>query len=224
MVAGADEDQIGWLVDTALALGIEMDHEQAERWTSAYRSEVDPSRVPLPTDEQSPASKGAEPLADYLERLTDEAYLHVEVSRDYRRALAAIYNVFRLTGRRAEAARLHDLTATPLAALAFVGATLEARTSDAPLGIAEEAARGEIDRLLMAAVAALDGPTQAAAVRSLLRLRDALGGRPIGADEAPTIGLRELHHAARFGEHVRQRLIALDSVRAYLDSLAAKHE
>lgn len=224
MVAGTDEDQIGWLVDTALALGIEMDHEQAERWTSAYRSEADPSRVPLPADGQTPAPSGAGPLADYLERLTDEAYLHVAVRHDYRRALAAIYNVFRLTGRRTEAAHLHALTATPLAALAFVGATLEARPSGTPPGTAEEAARVEIDRLLMAAVTALDGSTQAAAVRSLLRLRDALDGRPADADYGPTIGLRELRRAARFGEHVRQRLLELDSVRAYLDSLAAKHE
>jgi hypothetical protein len=223
-VAGADDEQIGWLVDAALALGIEMDREQAERWTTAYHREADAMHVPLPADEGLRAAGDAGPLTDYLERLTDEVHWHATTRRDYRRALAAIYNVFRLTGRRSEAAQVRALSGTPLAALAFVGAAIEARPRDAAAAADEEAARAEVDRLLMSAVIALDGSTRAAAVRGLLRLRDALGRPPAGAADRPAIGPGELHHAARFGEHVRRRLVSLDSVRAYLDSLATKHE
>lgn len=128
---------------------------------------------------------GADSVAEYVERLTEEVRKYTVKERNYGKAARRMYNVFRLTGRYAEAAYVRELFDEPVAALYQVAALLRTLDEAHAAGDAfdAEAMVAQVDGLIMSAIAALEGHAEAEMVRRLLRVRDAVSRRAeAGAD------------------------------------------
>jgi hypothetical protein len=164
---------------------------------------------------------GADLVADYVERLTDEVYRYTVTEPNYGRAARRMYNIFRLTGRHPEAAYLRELFDAPVTALSQLAVLLRApdEAADAGDSFETDATVVQVDQLIMSAIAALEGDAEVEIVRRLFRLRDAVGqpGRRGRRDVATA------HDDAMraVNEHLERRLRAVPTIKAYLDSLAA---
>ncbi len=162
----------------------------------------------------------AGPVADYVERLTDEVYAYTVSEPSHARAVHRIYNVLRLTGRDAEADRLRHLFAASAPELERLDAVIAA--IDAPVaaggGAGSDAVIAQLDQLIMALA---DEPD---VLPSLLRLRDALGrGTSPDASGRDIAALRD--EAARsVNRHVERLLTSVPGIRAFLENVAAMHE
>ncbi len=168
---------------------------------------------------------GADSVADYVERLTEEVHKYTVRAPDYGKAARRMYNIFRLTGRYAEAAYIRELFDEPVTALYQVAALLRTLDEAADAGdtFETDAMVGQIDELIMSAIAALEGRAEADMVRRLLHLRDAIGRRAEAKDRADDIaGVRDDAIRA-VNEYFERVLTAVPSIAAYLENVAATH-
>jgi hypothetical protein len=168
---------------------------------------------------------GADSVAEYVERLTDEVYKYTVKDPNYGKAARRMYNIFRLTGRYAEAAYIRELFDEPVTALYQVAALLRTldEAADADDTFETDAMVGQIDQLIMSAIAALEGRAEADMVRRLLNLRDAISRRAVAAERAEDIaGVRDDAMRA-VNEYFQRVLAAVPSIAAYLESVAATH-
>jgi hypothetical protein len=166
---------------------------------------------------------GADSVADYVETLTHEVWKYTVKDPNYGKAARRLYNVFRLTGRYAEAAYLRELFDEPVTALYQVAALL--RTLDEASGDGDafdtEAMVAQFDGLIMSSIGALEGPAEAEMVRLLLRLRDGFSrdsesaGRSADLEEARADAMREVD------AYFKRALDIVPSIKAFLDDLAA---
>ncbi len=166
---------------------------------------------------------GADSVADYVERLTDEVYKYTVKELNYGKAARRMYNIFRLTGRYPEAAYVRELFDEPVTALYQVAAFLRAleEAAAAEDAFASDVLVAQVDQLIMSAIAALEGQAEVSIVRRLLRLRDSISGRTTSATRADDMaGVR--HDALRaVNEYFERALRAVPSISDYLDSVAA---
>jgi hypothetical protein len=166
---------------------------------------------------------GADSVADYVETLTHEVWKYTVKDPNYGKAARRLYNVFRLTGRYAEAAYLRELFDEPVTALYQVAALL--RTLDEASGDGDafdtEALVAQFDGLIMSSIGALDGVAEADMVRILLRLRDgfsrdaATAGGSADLETARSDAMREVD------AYFKRALERVPSIKAFLDDLAA---
>lgn len=166
---------------------------------------------------------GADSVADYVERLTEEVYKYTVKEPNYGKAARRMYNIFRLTGRYAEAAYIRELFDEPVTALYQVAALLRALDEAADAGDAFEtdALVAQVDGLIMSAISALEGRAEAEMVRRLLRLRDAVSSRAESAARADDIaGMRDDAMRA-VNAYFERVLTAIPSIKRYLKSVAA---
>jgi len=165
----------------------------------------------------------ADSVDDYVKALEHEVYKYLVTSPNYGKVARRAYNIFRLTGRYADAAYLRELfdeSATALYQLSQLVSTVdEAATPGGEFDV--EMLIGHVDRLIMAAIAGLDGTTEAHVVEHLLHLRDTVSG--IGRDSDRTQDVRDVADAAlaAANTYFLDRLNAVDSIRAYLDAIRA---
>jgi hypothetical protein len=164
-------------------------------------------------------------VTDYLERLTDEVYRYTVDEPDYGRAARRMYNIFRLTGRYAEAAYIRESFDEPVPALYRVPALLRTLDEAADAGdtFEAEAMAGQIDQLIMSAIAALEGRAEVDMVRRLLRLRDAIGRRAGATHRADDITTVRDDAMGTVNDYFERVLTGVPSIKAYLASVAATH-
>jgi hypothetical protein len=188
----------------------------------AYFQEVYLETESIPLFSKLVKELSADSVADYVETLTHEVWKYTVKDPNYGKAARRLYNVFRLTGRYAEAAYLRELFDEPVTALYQVAALL--RTLDeASAGedaFDTEAMVAQFDGLIMSSIAALDGPAEAEMVRLLLRLRDgfshdaASAGRSTDLEDARTGAMREVD------AYFKRALDSVPSIKAFIDDLA----
>jgi hypothetical protein len=97
--------------------------------------------------------------------------------------------------------------------------TVEEAT-DAASGIARETVIAQVDDLILSATRALEGQPEEAVVRHLLRLRDALAGDEDAQSEGVRAAQDEIGRIV--DDFFRQRLMALPSIRAFLEALSPR--
>ena len=167
----------------------------------------------------------ADSVADYVERLTEEVYTYTVKDPNYGKAARRVYNIFRITGRHAEAAYIRELFDEPVTALYQVAALLRTLDEAADAGDAFEtdAMVAQVDQLIMSAIRALDGPAEAEMVRRLLHLRDALMHRAEGDARADDIAGVQADARAAVNAYFQRVLTSVPSIAAYLDSVASMH-
>jgi hypothetical protein len=166
----------------------------------------------------------ADAVDDYVDQLEHEVLKYTMKEPNYGKAARRMYNVFRLTGRYAEAAYLRELFDEPTTVLYQVAAQIRTLDeADRPgAEFDQETLLQQTDALIMSAIAALDGRAEAEMVRHLLEVRNNLRGRrgsaerKTGVDEVKSEALRAVN------DYFERRLFAIPSIKAYLDDLAAR--
>jgi len=168
---------------------------------------------------------GADAVAEYVERLNGEVYKYTVTEQNYGKAVRRLYNIFRLTGRYAEAAYIRELFDEPVTALYQVSALLRTldEAADAHDSFRADTMVAQVDQLIMSAIAALEGRAEAEMVRRLLRLRDALGTRAGPSARDDITGMQE-DAMYVVNEYFERVLTSVPSIKAYLESVAATHE
>lgn len=189
----------------------------------SYFQEVYLETASIPLFSKLVKQLGGDSVADYVETLTDEVWKYTVKDPNYGKAARRLYNVFRLTGRYAEAAYLRELFDEPVTALYQVAALL--RMLDEASGDGDafdtEAMVAQFDGLIMSSISALDGPAEGEMVALLLRLRDGFGrdaelaARSADLEEARSGAMREVD------AYFKRALERVPSIKAFLDELAA---
>ena len=229
----ARADATARLLDSAMALGIEIDREEAERWIDALNDgfldpsfeEVSIETESVPRFRRTPEKVGADSVAAYVERLTDEVHEYTVKEPNYGKAARRMYNIFRITGRDEEAAYIRELFDEPVTALYQVAALLGTldEAAHAGDGFDTDAMVAQVDQLIMSAIRALDGPSEADMVRRLLRLRDALSQRTRSAGRADEVSAARSDAMSALNAYFKRLLTAVPSIASYLDSVSTAH-
>ena len=166
----------------------------------------------------------ANALDHYVSQLEKEVRKYLTKDLNYGKAAKRMYNVFRLTGRYAEAAFLRELFDEPTTALYQVWSLI--RTLDDAVQTAGDIPVDQLlaqaDKLILAVVHSLEGIQEGEIVRRLLRLRDSLSRQ----DNAERLNVEA--EAARaeviniVNNFFYERLIALPTIRDYIESMNAE--
>ena len=165
----------------------------------------------------------ADAVDEYVDQLEHEVVKYTTKDPNYGKVARRLYNIFRLTGRYAEAAYLRELFDEPTTVLYQVAAQI--RTLDeADRPGAEfdyETLVKQTDALIMSAIAALDGRSEAEMVRHLMGVRNNLRGRRGTADRTSEVDEVKNEALRAVNDYFERRLMAVPSIKAYIDDLVA---
>jgi hypothetical protein len=188
-----------------------------------YFQEVYLEADSLPLFTKLVAEMGADSVAEYVERLTAEVYKYTVTSPNHGKAARRMYNIFRLTGRYAEAAYIRELFDEPVTALYQVAALLRSlhEAADGTDTFQTDGMVDQVDQLIMSAVIALEGRSEVEMVRRLLRLRDAIATRAEAASFTEDVTQARHDAMAAVDAYFRKVLTALPTIAQYLDDVAA---
>jgi hypothetical protein len=166
----------------------------------------------------------ADAVDDYVDQLEHEVLKYTTKDLNYGKAARRMYNIFRLTGRYAEAAYLRELFDEPATAMYQVAALVRTLDeADRPGAAFEyETMLKQADALIMAAIAALDGRAEAAMVERLLAVRNNLRSRRGAADRTGEVDAVKTAALDAVNDYFRDRLLAVPSIAAYLEELGAR--
>lgn len=166
---------------------------------------------------------GADSVAEYVDRLTDEVYHYTVETPNFGKAARRMYNIFRLTGRYAEAAYIRELFDEPVTALYQVAAILRSihEAADGGDSFEVEGMVSQLDELIVSAVGALEGRAEVEMVRRLLRLRDAVTARADGDALTDDVDQARSDAMAAVNEYFEHVLTCVPEIKAYLDEVAA---
>lgn len=190
-----------------------------------YFQEVYLEAESIPLFSRLVKSMGADSVAEYVEALNGEIHKYTVKESNHGKAARRLYNVFRLVGRYPEAAYIRELFDEPVTALYQVAAllrTLEDAATD-PGAFDTEMLASQVDGLIMSAIGALDGPSEASMVRQLLRVRDALGRRAEQEAYDADLESARTDAMAAVDDYFKRALYAVPSIGSYLEELAAAH-
>jgi hypothetical protein len=164
----------------------------------------------------------ADAVDDYVEQLSHEVWKYTVKEPNYGKAARRMYNVFRLDGHYAEAAYIRELFDEPITALYQVAALIRTLDDAARSGndFDTETLIAQVDRLIMSAIQALDGPREAEMVGHLLRLRDSLRTRESHADEAADMSGVQTAALEAVNAYFERMLRAVPGIEAYLEKIA----
>lgn len=156
-------------------------------------------------------------LDSYVEALEGEVRTYLTPGHEnYGKVAKRLYNVFRLTGRHAEAAYLRELFDGPGAMLYQVAALIETADEAEEADFDRARIAAQLDQIVLSVVAALDGEQELSVVASVLKLRAALLEGNLERDEdiaqASTVVMDIVN------DYFRTRLLEVDSIAAYLQS------
>jgi hypothetical protein len=188
----------------------------------AYFQEVylDASSIPLFSKLAEHVT--ADALDDYCEQLEGEVVKYLG-DPNYGKAARRMYNLFRMSGRYAEAAYIRELFDEPASMLYQVWSLLrtmeEAVDPGSPIDVAT--ALAQADELVVSVVQALDGAEEVEVVRALLALRDGMARDATDdgwGDEVDGARARLINLVNSF---FHDRLVGLPSIRDYMEGVAA---
>jgi hypothetical protein len=166
----------------------------------------------------------ADSVDDYVDQLEHEVWKYTVESPNYGKAARRMYNIFRMNGMYPEAAYIRELFDEPVTALYQVAALVRTLDDAASSGEAFDAETlvSQVDRLIMSAIQALDGPKEAEMVGHLLKLRDSIRAREAPADRADEMaGVQEVALAA-VNDYFERMLRSVPQIDAYLVELAER--
>ena len=166
----------------------------------------------------------ADTVDDYVETLEHEVWKYTVQDPNYGKVARRLYNVFRMNGHYAEAAFIRELFDEPITALYQVAALI--RTLDDAANSGEdfevETMTGEVDRLIMSAIQALDGPAEAEMVGHLLKLRDSVQKRGVEADRATDMADVQTAALKAVNDYFERALRSVPEIDAFLKEIVAR--
>ena len=129
-----------------------------------------------------------------------------------------------MNGHYAEAAYIRELFDEPVTELYQVAALIRTIGDAANSGEAfdVETVTAEVDRLIMSAIQALDGPEEAVMVGPLLKLRNSIQSRGTEADRE--VDMTDIQDAAlkSVNDYFERALRSVPEIDAYLKEIAAR--
>jgi hypothetical protein len=166
----------------------------------------------------------ADTVDDYVEALRGEVYKYLVVHPNYGKVARRLYNIFRMDGHYAEAAYIRELFDEPITALYQVAALIETLNDAAGSGEAfdAETMTAQVDKLIMSAIQALEGPEEAEMVGHLLRLRDSVAHREAAAERTEDMAGVEEAAAGAVNAFFEKTLRSVPAIDAYLNEVAAQ--
>jgi hypothetical protein len=186
-----------------------------------YFQEVYLEADSLPVFQRIVHELAADSVDEYVDQLEHEVVKYTTKDLNYGKVARRLYNIFRLTGRYAEAAYLRELFDEPTTVLYQIAALVRTLDeADRPgAQFDPEMLVHQADTLIMAAVAALDGPEEAEMVRSLTAVRTNLLEGLGSAGRSAEVVLVKDGALRAVNEYFERRLRAVPSIQAYLDAL-----
>jgi hypothetical protein len=166
----------------------------------------------------------ADTVDDYVEALEHEIWKYVVQHPSYGKVARRLYNVFRMNGHYAEAAFIRELFDEPITALYQVAALID--TLNDAAGAAEdfdaETMTEQVDKLIMSAIQALDGPDEAEMVGHLLKLRNSI--QKHGAEADREEDMTDVQEAAMkaVNDYFEKALRSIPEIDAYLKDIVAR--
>jgi len=166
----------------------------------------------------------ADSVDDYVETLEHEVWKYTVKEPNFGKAARRMYNVFRMSGRYTEAAYLRELFDEPITALYQVAALVRTLDDAAGSGEAFEATTmvAQVDRLIISAIQALEGPQEAEMVGHLLRLRDSLSAREGHAEREDEMHGISSAALGAVNDYFERMLRAMPEIQAYLEDVARR--
>jgi hypothetical protein len=166
----------------------------------------------------------ADTVDDYVEALEHEVWKYSVKDPNYGKVARRLYNVFRMNGHYAEAAYIRELFDEPVTALYPVAALI--RTLDDAANSGEdfdsETMVAQVDKLIMSAIQALEGPDEAEMVGHLLRLRDAVAHRAAEADRTEDMAGVQQAASRAVNEYFEKALRSVPEIDEYLKGIAER--
>ena len=189
-----------------------------------YFQEVYLETESLPLFTRLVSELSSDAVDDYVDQLEHEVIKYTRKDPNYGKAARRLYNIFRLTGRYAEAAYLRELFDEPTTVLYQVAAQIRTvDEADRPGATFDyEILVKQTDALIMSAIAALDGRSEAEMVRLLLAVRSNLRGRRGSAGRSAEVDEVKSEALRAVNDYFERRLTAVPEIKAYLDDLAAR--
>ncbi len=189
-----------------------------------YFQEVYLEAESLPLFTRLVSQLSADAVDDYVDQLEHEVVKYTTKDPNYGKVARRLYNIFRLTGRYAEAAYLRELFDEPTTVLYQVAAQIRTLDeADRPgASFDYDVLVRQTDDLIMSAIAALDGRSEAEMVRHLLEVRSNLRGRRGSAGRSEEVDMVKDEALRAVNDYFERRLTAVPEIRAYLDELAAR--
>lgn len=164
----------------------------------------------------------ADAVEEYVKQLDHEVWKYSVKEESWGKVARRLYNIFRLTARYPEAAYIRELFDEPTTALYQVSALIrtldEAAEDGSPFD--REVLVEQADKLIMSAIAALEGPEEAEVVSQLLKFRDELSGRTKG-DRSVEVKALHTETMATVNDYFKRRLYAVPGIASYLDRVAS---
>lgn len=162
----------------------------------------------------------ADAIDNYVNQLEKEVKKYVSHDPlNYGKAAKRMYNIFRLTGRYAEAAFLRELFDEPTTLLYQVWSLI--RTIDDSVkpgsGISTDDVLAQMDNLIVSVIKALEGAKEVEIVRYLLHLRDSLTRHQTGQElttEAEAARAEVINIVNNF---FYEKLTAVPTIKEYIE-------
>jgi hypothetical protein len=166
----------------------------------------------------------ADTVDDYVEALEHEVWKYSVEHPSYGKVARRLYNVFRMNGHYAEAAFIRELFDEPITALYQVAALIQTLNDAAGSGddFDAETMTEQVDKLIMSAIQALDGPEEAEMVGHLLKLRNSIQAHGAEADRAEDMDDVQTAAMKAVNDYFERALRAVPEIDAYLKEIAAR--
>ncbi len=188
-----------------------------------YFQEVYLEAESLPLFKKLIGELASDSVETYVGQLEHEVVKYATRDVSWGKVARRLYNIFRLTGRYPEAVYLRELFDEPTTVLYQVAALVRTLDeADRPgADFDTEMLVRQADELIMSAVAALEGRSEAEMVRHLLALRDNLQARRgAGGRTEDVVDVKDQAMGA-VNEYFERRLFDVPSIKDYVDGLVA---
>jgi hypothetical protein len=188
-----------------------------------YFQEVYLEPESLPLFQKLIGELASDSVETYVSQLEHEVVKYATKDVSWGKVARRLYNIFRLTGRYPEAVYLRELFDEPTTVLYQVAAMVRTLDeADRPgADFDTELMVRQTDELIMSAVQALEGRSEAEMVRLLLDLRDNLQAHRGAAGRTDDVtGVKDRAMGA-VNEYFERRLFEVPSIKAYVDGLVA---
>jgi hypothetical protein len=189
-----------------------------------YFQEVYLDTASIPIFSKLVKELSADTVDDYVEALEHEVWKYTVKDPNFGKVARRLYNVFRMNGRYADAAFIRELFDEPVTALYQVSALI--RTLDDASNSGEdfevETMTAQVDKLIMSAIQALDGPDEAVMVGHLLKLRNSVQNRGVGTDRAADMAGVQDAALGAVNTYFERALRSVPEIDAYLKGIVER--
>ncbi len=198
--------------------------EPLDGFVDPYFQEVYLEPESLPLFQKLIGELATDSVETYVGQLEHEVVKYATKDPNWGKVARRLYNIFRLTSRYPEAVYLRELFDEPTTVLYQVAALVRTLDeADRPgAGFDVDLMLRQTDDLIMSAIAALEGRSEAEMVRHLLALRDNLQARR--GSEGRTGDVSGVKDGAMqaVNEYFAKRLFDVPTIKAYVDGLVAE--